>query len=459
MMGSRALEQAARCRLARSSSSSPTNTPDRLALEALPSVGQKWGPAGRQQVIRRCNQQQQQWRLKLPFVGGKTTNFKLPLVATSLILLLAITSHHAPGGGLQLALASPPVDYLILTSQLATAQTGSPQNVTSLLPSIKSIYAPQSSPDSGGSSTGSAHQNNNNKTRLHLEALADRVLNLVRNSSHTHDNNQIKLEDVQYAWNVMERQAELYMKNRVLALRPFVQELLAEAQLSAECSQSISHWLDNLTELKQWATLMWNSWGQFPPAGVFQGSYTDLGSYSGCMSIKDNELIGESQYCMLDFQPIVPTRPRFHSIFKRILSHNEQSQKLDHGDFELNPATDEISSRHSAHGFASHRYKDLFSKSSSSNNNKYLKRTIDPQSGASSNLTANGLAGDLLPDLNITLKAEALIEVAKKAQYFYYVTFRIGACLPSKCSHQDVERLAQSGKYLACFRFGQVWEI
>lgn len=168
------------------------------------------------------------------------------------------------------------------------------------------------------------------------------------------------------------------------------------------------------------------------------------------MSIKDNELIGESQYCMLDFQPIVPARPRFHSIFKRILSHNEQTQELDHGDFELNSPTEEISSHHSAHGFASHRFKELFKTPAS---NKYLKRTIDPQyggavvggTGSNANLT-NGIAKEQLPDLNITLKAEALIEVAKKAQYFYYVTFRIGACLPSKCSHQDVKRLAQSGK-------------
>lgn len=45
----------------------------------------------------------------------------------------------------------------------------------------------------------------------------------------------------------------------------------------------------------------------------------------------------------------------------------------------------------------------------------------------------------------ITIR-KAIIELARKAQYFYYVKFRLGACLPAKCSSDDVQRLAQVGK-------------
>jgi hypothetical protein len=396
----------------------------------------------RQQVIKQNRLQAELTRFKLP-------QWRPLLVTSSLIFLLAVIitpSRRLLGdGGLPFALASPPVDYLIYTSQLATAQNGT-QSVTSILPAVKTIYAPSVANNSNSQQAAASRR---------LDELADRVLGLVRNSSrHNLQDNSNKLIDlaaVQYAWNLMERQAELYMQNRVHALRPFVQELLAEAQLSTACSQSISLWLDELAELKQWATLMWNSWGQFPPAGIFQGSYTDLGSYSGCMSIADNELIGKSQYCMLDFQPIIPARPRFHSIFKRILSHNGHEQRLDRGDFELDSG-EEISSAHAAHGFASHRFKELFKTASqtnnNNNNNKYLKRTIDAQQGANKSHTTNELVADSMtrPGLNITLKAEALIELAKKAQYFYYVSFRIGACLPTKCSKEDVKQLAQTGK-------------
>lgn len=42
---------------------------------------------------------------------------------------------------------------------------------------------------------------------------------------------------------------------------------------------------------------------------------------------------------------------------------------------------------------------------------------------------------------------KALVDLAKRAQYFYYVKFRLGTCLPSKCSLADVQKLANVGEY------------
>lgn len=325
-------------------------------------------------------------------------NWSSPSLALSSLLSIIIV--------VQVVACSPPVDYFVYTSQLATAdQLGTTNGsiAAPVLPSLESIYSPEI-------------KAGNDKQ---LEEMGKRVLELVRNSSHTHDNNQIDLEAAQYAWHLMEKQALLYTKNRIRTLKPFIHELLGLAKVSFQCQTAISSWLDGLTELQQWATLMWNSWGDFPPAGFFEGSFTDLGSYRGCMSVDDNEIIGQAQYCTLDFQPLVPTRPRFHSIFKRILGIDPASGQLTGGDFLV----DKIGSHHSAHGFSSARfYGDHVSQSSQettvSNLNKYSKRTIhhngteDTLTSELKQLEANST------NSNLTFKAEVSRAGASQLQWF-----------------------------------------
>lgn len=369
------------------------------------------------------------------------------------------------------ALASPPLDYFVYTSQLATAKPGT-QDVASILPNLKSIYTPS---ESNGAGPAPAGEPADEHGRL-VADMSARVMGLVANSSHQHDNDMVDLEAARFAWNLMEKQALVYMENRVGTLRPFLQELLAEAQVSRPCNVSINLWLNELAGLKHWATLMWNSWGQFPMAGVFEGSYTDLGSYRGCMAIEDNELIGEPQYCTLDFQPIVPSRPRFHSIFKRVLGYDSRQHQLTAGDFQGAP-NEPAGSKLTAHGVGSARFNELYrnqapyrhappqlaheerlllaslanergqqqgadssSLSEAQSGNRYSKRTI---------LQPAHLQGGPLNETRPkwSLKTEALIELALKAQYFYYVKFRIGACLPSRCSTSDVRKLTRTGEF------------
>lgn len=302
----------------------------------------------------------------------------------------------------QFVSCTPPVDYFVYTSQLANAQAGV-QTVSSILPSIKSIY-----------SLIAHSEDATNSTTAYDDNLANKVLSMIKNSSHTHDNDMIDLESVRYAWHLMEKQALIYTKNRVLTVKPFIEEILKESQVSEKCQKSINSWLDNLTELKQWATLMWNSWGDFPPAGLFEGSYTDLGSYRGCLRVEDNDIIGQAQYCTLDFQPLVPTRPRYHSIFKRILDVDKSVGQLIGGDFQ---DIDRITSKHSAHGFSSARFqpnnKMLFGENSTTSRttfNKYNKRTI-VHNGTEESATSISPTQKELDSSNYTLKTEVSIKL------------------------------------------------
>jgi len=334
------------------------------------------------QYKRTCNQAR----------SSPTSTAKSSIALSSSIFVIIATLS-----GTQVAIGSPPIDYFVYTSQLATAQQGT-QNIVSILPSLESIYLPAARENVSSSSEKQRADDR------YLVELANRVLSLVKNTSHSHDNDMIDLEATRYAWHLMEKQALLYVRNRVLTLKPFIKEILSESQVSNGCQQSVSVWLDKLVDLEQWASLMWNSWGEFPPSGLFEGSFTDLGSYRGCLNVEDNEFIGQSQYCTLDYQPLVPTRPRFHSIFKRILDVDGRNGRLTGGDFRAN----RISSQHSAHGFSSARFnqdraqtgEDGDPSSSSSINIKYSKRTI----------VHNGTSEDLLAPKeqfsasNLTLK-------------------------------------------------------
>lgn len=318
-------------------------------------------------------------RRRAPLPVGLVSAYNMTPIALFSLLVFSLS---------QGVVCSPPVDYLIYTSQLATAIPEA-QKVDSLLPSLESIYSPDStSPDS-----------EQLKTNPHLLKLAERVQKIVGNLSHSHDNDLVDLETTRYAWHLMEKQAKLYMRNRVHTLKPFFLKLVEESEASSSCQDAISTWLDHLVNLEQWATLMWNSWGEFPPAGIFEGSFTDLGSYRSCINVPDNEHIGQAQYCTLDMQPLVPSRPRFHSIFKKVLDHDPHAEQLIAGDI---PA-DNLNSRFSAHIFGSAKFqanKTLAGPGYQAY--KYNKRTI----------VHNGTEETLLnpqetfSDSNATLKAE-----------------------------------------------------
>lgn len=314
----------------------------------------------------------------------------------ALVILISLSIQHVK--------STPPVDYFLYTSQQDNNNEGH------LLPSIESIYTLTTNQKS-------TNDDNNSfdiEYRNYLNELGNKTLAIVRNSSHTHDNDLIDMEVARYAWHLMEKQSLLYVKNRINTFRPIVSELLLDSKVSQECQKSINNWLDNLLELNHWATLMWNSWGQFPPSGLFQGTYTDLGSYSGCMSIKDNDLIEQSQYCTFDYQPIIPTRPRFHSIYKKILTIDNNKNNLVNGDFsDLENELGELQQRSkiTSHTFGSESFKK--SKIHSYDNNfasKYSKRTIVHSAGGLNTTTGNIIeeANNKLTtkNSNLTIKAE-----------------------------------------------------
>jgi hypothetical protein len=95
----------------------------------------------------------------------------------------------------------------------------------------------------------------------------------------------------------------------------FFKSIYNSANISAECKSSILEALEALKNLDDWSYQMYNSWGKFPPSGIIEGTVTDFGDYDQCLAIKPNEVIGESQYCLIDISLPLPKPMPIHQNF------------------------------------------------------------------------------------------------------------------------------------------------
>jgi hypothetical protein len=99
----------------------------------------------------------------------------------------------------------------------------------------------------------------------------------------------------------------------------YFESVYNSANISAECKSSISEALKALKNLEDWSYQMYNSWGKFPPSGVIEGTVTDFGDYDQCLDIKPNEVIGESQYCLVDISlPLPKPMPVHQNFFHKV---------------------------------------------------------------------------------------------------------------------------------------------
>lgn len=126
---------------------------------------------------------------------------------------------------------------------------------------------------------------------------------------------------------------------------------------------------------------MINSWGSFPPSGLFEGTFGDIGSYYGCLNVPENPHIGHAHYCTLAYRPVVPARKDYELILRQ-----EPPELL-----------------------------------------RMFDRPQGPQ--------ATG-AGAEAPE------RDTFAVLMGKAQYSHYVYYKLGTCFPIACHPFDVQRLA-----------------
>jgi hypothetical protein len=70
-----------------------------------------------------------------------------------------------------------------------------------------------------------------------------------------------------------------------------------------------------LNNLEDWSHQMYNSWGKFPPSDFLSGTFADFGDYDQCLAIRPNQVIKESQYCLIDISLPLPKPMPIHQNF------------------------------------------------------------------------------------------------------------------------------------------------
>ena len=139
-----------------------------------------------------------------------------------------------------------------------------------------------------------------------------------------------KLIDESYQWNQRHGKD---MKSDYLAIS-------RSKNISFECNNVLLEFFEGVTNGKDWAIEMVNSWGRFPPSGVLIGTSTDFGSYDQCLSVEPNLVIDRPQYCLLDVRPPLPQPMPLHmnfhhriDVLPKSLNTNESNIFLKYSEF------------------------------------------------------------------------------------------------------------------------------
>jgi len=113
-------------------------------------------------------------------------------------------------------------------------------------------------------------------------------------------------------WDKMISAFPVFKHKSLLADKEYIEPIYKSSNITEECAKSISDIIDALNNFEDWSYQMYDSWAQFPPKGILEGSVIDFGDYDQCLSIKPNQVIGESQYCLIDIKIPLPEPPPLH---------------------------------------------------------------------------------------------------------------------------------------------------
>lgn len=194
------------------------------------------------------------------------------------------------------------------------------------------------------------------------------------------------------AWDLLHEHAALAIEQKVFAALPMITELLEEAKTSKKCVDALGETLHGAQRLEAWAVKLLNSWGGFPMSGLFDGTYSDVGSFDSCVNIDSNKYIDHAHYCTVTFRPVMPGIKDYELIVRKVpkvLRHHFETHDHPHDTSELKAGSFE-------------RF----------------------------NLT-RGKERDAFSDL------------LEGAQYHHFVYYKWGTCWPIACSPFEVKRLTR----------------
>uniref|UniRef100_A0A6G1SPL6 Nose resistant to fluoxetine protein 6 n=1 Tax=Aceria tosichella TaxID=561515 RepID=A0A6G1SPL6_9ACAR len=150
-----------------------------------------------------------------------------------------------------------------------------------------------------------------------LLSLLDHIGPDMKPANGFADPPNITLDVAKRAWQLMHDHAEQFAGERINLMWPIVRQALVAAEVSDKCLVAAEQVASSALKLKTWAVKLLNSWGTFPPVGLFEGTLGDIGSYHGCLGVPENEAIRHAHYCTFSFRPVLPTRRDYELLIAR----------------------------------------------------------------------------------------------------------------------------------------------
>lgn len=141
-----------------------------------------------------------------------------------------------------------------------------------------------------------------------LSRILDRDGPDMRPSRGFKESDDLTLEVSLRAWRLFYEHASIAVADRINLAQPAIEQLLIDANVSSGCKTSVSETFKGALRMESWAIKLLNSWGNFPPVGVFEGTYSDIGAFHACINIPNNVHIGHAHYCSLTYRPVLPKR-------------------------------------------------------------------------------------------------------------------------------------------------------
>lgn len=223
-------------------------------------------------------------------------------------------------------------------------------------------------------------------------------MNIIRN------NNNQSFNLVKQKWLQMEKSIGNSLELIGFNLKSTIVELIKDNNtnnISLYCEKSLINIADGLIKQQLWASQFVDASARLP-AGLLEGTLTELGNFDQCLSIKSTMFMENSsvdnnrqysfngQYCSFIIKPILLPRPRLHTFCQRMPS------------ILMQPIT-----------------------------------------------TTNHT------NTNMNMNQKPLKLLSQNSHQFYYSGLRLGICLPSLCSRFDIQKLLTS--YLNKFELlGQI---
>ena len=120
-------------------------------------------------------------------------------------------------------------------------------------------------------------------------------------------------------WGKLINATKLYQQKYLSTNVQYFDAILKTTNISKECESSILDTMNAFNNLEDWSHQMYNSWGKLPPSGFLSGTFADFGYYDQCLAIRPNQVIKESQYCLIDISlPLPKPMPIHQNIFHRV---------------------------------------------------------------------------------------------------------------------------------------------